>query len=524
MPPFTSSQAWQALLAHRDALAATRISSLWEGDPERGAKLTFDAAGIAVDFSKQRLTPETIALLAQLARECGVPAAIERLFAGERVNVTENRPALHMALRGDEHVNVGGEDILAQVQRNRERMRTLAEAVRSGLWKGIGGAAITHVLAIGIGGSSLGPRLVIEALAGDADGPQVRFVENIDPAEFDDAIAGLDPATTLVTVASKTFTTQETTMNAVAARQWIVGALGEEALAKHVIAATANNEAAVRWGLPECNILPFAEWVGGRYSLWSSVGLPIAIAIGMARFEQLLAGAHAADLSFRSDALEHNVAALLGLVGVWNRNALGAASHAVLSYASRLESLPSYLQQLEMESNGKRVDTEGAPVGHATCPVVWGGAETPGQHAFHQWLHQGTDIASCDFIVIAQPMGERRDHHEVLLSHACAQSEALMNGVAAAEPQRACPGDRVSTTFVLPRLDAFHLGALLALYEHKVFVQSVVWGINAFDQFGVELGKTIASQVLPAVRGAEARLHASTSHLLAVIQKLARIH
>jgi glucose-6-phosphate isomerase len=254
------------------------------------------------------------------------------------------------------------------------------------------------------------------------------------------------------------------------------------------------------------------------------VGLPIAIAIGMPRFEQLLAGAHAADLAFRSDALEKNVAALLGLVGVWNRNALGAPSHAVLSYASRLESLPKYLQQLEMESNGKRVGIDGNPVEHATCPVVWGGAETPGQHAFHQWLHQGTDPASCDFIVVAHAMGTRTDHHEVLLSHACAQSEALMNGVAAPEPQRACPGDRVSTTFVLPRLDAFHLGALLALYEHKVFVQSVVWGINAFDQFGVELGKTIASQVLPAVRGGEASLHASTRHLLGVIEKLARAH
>jgi glucose-6-phosphate isomerase len=267
-------------------------------------------------------------------------------------------------------------------------------------------------------------------------------------------------------------------------------------------------------------VFPFADWVGGRYSLWSSVGLPIEIAIGSERFSQLLSGAHAVDLQFRSDPLERNVPALLGLFGVWNRNALAMASHAVLSYASRLESLPMYLQQLEMESNGKRVDRAGVPVAFETCPVVWGGTETPGQHAFHQWLHQGTDKASCDFIVAAQPMGSRAIHHEILLSHACAQSEALMNGTHPDDPHRVCPGERVSTTLVLPKLDAYNLGALLAIYEHKVFVQATVWGINPFDQFGVELGKTIASQVLPAVRGANVPLHPATAHLLGIIRKL----
>ncbi len=344
------------------------------------------------------------------------------------MNVTEKRAALHTALRGDEHAMVAGTDVRPELQRDHERMRVFVEAVREGLWKGANGDRFTHVLAIGIGGSSLGPRLAIEALAAEADGPEVRFVANIDAAEFDDAVRGLDPRTTLVVIASKTFTTQETLVNALAAKDWLEGALGEEALAKHFIATTANTEAATRWGLPECNVFPFGEWVGGRYSLWSSVGLPIAIALGFARFEQLLAGAHAADLAFRSDPLERNVPALLGLVGAWNRNALGMASHAVLSYASRLEHLPAYLQQLEMESNGKRVTEDGTPVDFGTCPVVWGGTETPGQHAFHQWLHQGTDIASCDFIVVAQPMGERTIHHEILLSHACAQSEALMNG------------------------------------------------------------------------------------------------
>jgi len=524
MPPFTSTQAWQALLAHRDALAGTRVGKMWTDDPGRGAALTFSCAGIAVDLSKQRITPGTLKLLVELARERGVPAAVERLFKGERVNVTENRPALHMALRGDEHFAVDGEDVIPQVQRGRERMRVLSEAVRSGLWKGATGEPIRRVLALGIGGSSLGPRLVIEALRGEADGPEVRFVANVDAAEFDDAIAGADPATTLVVIASKTFTTQETLVNAIAAREWIQAALGEEALAKHVIASTANNEAALNWGLPDCNVLPFADWVGGRYSLWSSVGLPVAIAVGMPRFEQLLAGAHAADLAFRSDPLEHNVAMLLGLVGVWNRNALGIASLAVLSYASRLENLAAYLQQLEMESNGKRVRADGTPVDYATCPLVWGGAETPGQHAFHQWLHQGTEAAASDFIVVARPMGERTIHHEILLAHACAQSEALMEGVAAPEPHRACPGDRVSTTFVLPQLDAYHLGALLAICEHKVFVQAAIWGINPFDQFGVELGKTIAGQVLPGVRGAGVTLHPATHHLLGLIHKAAGTH
>ena len=520
MPDFSSSPAWQALVAQRDALAGTRLSRMWSEDPARGASLTFPCAGIAVDFSKQRIDAGTLELLVSLARECDLPAAIEALFMGARVNATEDRPALHTALRGDEHVTVDATDLLPEIQRNRERMRVVSDAVRSGQWKGATGERFTHVLAVGIGGSSLGPMLAIEALRADADGPEVRFVTSIDAAEFDDAIAGLAPATTLVVVASKTFTTQETMENAAAAKAWIVGALGPEALARHFVAATANNNAAAAWGLPECNVFPFADWVGGRFSLWSSVGLPVAIAIGMARFEHMLAGAHAVDLHFRSNPFERNVPVLLGLVGVWNRNALGASSHAVLSYASRLESLPAYLQQLEMESNGKRVGRDGARVGFETCPVVWGGTETAGQHAFHQWLHQGTDHASCDFIVVARAMGDVVAHHEILLAHACAQSEALMNGVETPDPHRACPGDRVSTTFVLPRLDAYHMGALLAIYEHKVYVQATLWGINAFDQFGVELGKTIAAQVLPAVRGAEAPLHPATRHLLDVIRRL----
>jgi glucose-6-phosphate isomerase len=520
MTSFTSAPAWRSLLAHRDALAATRLSELWAGDPERGAAFTYGCAGLAFDFSKQRITAETLELLVALARERDLAGAVERLFTGERVNATENRPALHTALRGDEHVTIDGHDLRPEIQGNRERVRVVSEAVRDGHWKGATGERITHVLAIGIGGSSLGPRLALEALRGDADGPEVRFVANIDAAEFDGAIAGLDPARTLAIVASKTFTTQETMENARAAREWLTAALGPDALSRNVLASTANDAAALAFGLPECNVLPFGDWVGGRYSLWSSVGLPVAIAIGMTRFGELLAGAHAADLEFRSTPLERNVPALLGLIGAWNRDALGIATHAVLSYASRLESLAAYLQQLEMESNGKRVDRDGAVVDFPTGAVVWGGTGTPGQHAFHQWLHQGTDAAACDFILVAQPMGANVAHHEILLAHACAQSEALMVGLESADPHRACPGDRVSTTIVLPRLDARALGALLAIYEHKVFVQATMWGTNPFDQFGVELGKTIAGRILPAVRGEAAELHPATRHLLAVIRKL----
>ncbi len=498
------------------------MAQLWEDDPGRGEALTFPCAGLAVDLSKQRVTREVLATLVALAEARGLPHAIDRLFAGEPVNVTEGRPALHTALRGEEHVSVDGVDVRAEIQRNRERMRVFSNAVRDGQWKGATGGRFRHVIALGIGGSSLGPRLAIEALRAEADGPEVRFVANIDPAELQDALAGLEAASTLVVVASKTFATQETMANAAAAREWLSAALGPAALERHVVASTANVAAAVRWGLPECNVFPFGEWVGGRFSLWSSVGLPIAIAIGMPRFERMLAGAHAVDLEFRSDPLERNTAALLGLVAVWNRNALGAASHAVLAYAARLRSLTAYLQQLEMESLGKRVDERGDPLDIATCPVIWGGVGTEGQHAFHQWLHQGTDAASSDFIVVARPMGGPGDHHAILLAHACAQSEALMSGVALPESHRACPGDRVSTTIVLPALEAYHLGALIALYEHKVFVQSVVWGIDAFDQWGVELGKTIAGQVLPAVRGAGATLHPATHHLLGLIHRLGR--
>lgn len=522
MSSLVQSPAWQALAALRDGTADVRVAQLFEADPGRGPALTFACAGLAVDFSRERLTVETIVQLLALARARGIPESIDHLFAGVHVNATEGRPALHTALRGDEHVMVDGEDMLPAIQRNRERMRSFSGAVREGLWKSATGEPIRHVLSLGIGGSYLGPRLVVEALQGAGEGPDVRFVANIDPAALDDALVGLDPAKTLVVIASKTFATQETIANASAAKAWLEARLGPNALARHVVAATANTAAAAQFGLPECNVFPFGDWIGGRYSVWSSVGLPIAIALGMPAFDRLLAGAHAMDLEFRSAPLERNVPVLLALVGLWNRNFLGAASHVVLPYAQRLASLASYLQQLEMESNGKRVGTDGSPVETATAPAVWGEPGTLGQHAFHQWLHQGTDAASCDFIVVAKPMSPRRAQHDVLLAHALAQGEALLTGRASGDAHRDSPGNRPSTTIVMPALDAFSLGALIALYEHKVYTQATLWGVNAFDQFGVELGKAIAGRILPAVRGEAADLHPATRHLLDIIHKMAQ--
>jgi glucose-6-phosphate isomerase len=400
-------------------------------------------------------------------------------------------------------------------------MRIFSTAVREGAWKGATGRSIRSVLALGIGGSYLGPKLVVDALASQYPGPEVRFLANVDPAAVDDALDGLDPAATLVVVASKTFTTQETMANAAAARRWIVAALGEGAVAKHFVAATVNAAEAARFGLPECNVFPFGEWVGGRFSVWSSVGLPIAIALGMPAFEHFLAGAHAVDLEFRSAPPERNGPLLLALVGAWNRNFLGTSTHVVLPYAQRLASLPGYLQQLEMESNGKRVSATGQLLSIPTCPAIFGEPGTLGQHAFHQWLHQGTDPVSSDFIVVAKPMGERVEEHRVLLAHAAAQSEALMTGRDTGNPHRDCPGNRPSTTIVLPALDPASLGALVALYEHKVFAQGVLWGVNSFDQFGVELGKAIAGRILPALSGQPADLHPATSHLLGLVRKLA---
>ena len=476
--------------------------------------MTVEAAGLLADFSKQRLDETAVATLFSMARAARLDEARALLFGGAIMNPTENRPALHMALRGVG----GGPEVAAQVAAERVRIRELADRIRGGSLQGFGGASIRHLVCIGIGGSDLGPRLVCDALApprsrpnGDAVG--VRFVANVDPTDLHLALADLDPARTGFVIVSKTFTTRETLANAEAARSWLraAGAV-DDRLAGHLIGVTANPEAAVAYGIPPGQVLRFWDWVGGRYSLWSSVGISIAVACGPDTFDALLDGAAAMDAHFRDAPVEHNLPAWLGLVSIWNRNGLGCASQAVIPYAERLRLLPSFLQQLIMESNGKSALLDGTRTAQPTAPVIWGVSGTNAQHSFFQQLHQGPDIVPVDFIVARRPeiqpaAGDKR--HDILLANCLAQSAALALGRplpdadAGENWHKAFPGNRPSTTLLLPTVDAASLGALLAAYEHATFTASVVLGINAFDQFGVEYGKVMATSIEAVLDGRE---------------------
>jgi glucose-6-phosphate isomerase len=493
--------AWQALAAHADAMRGRGIAALFAADADRARRFAVDAAGLHMDYAKHLADAETIALLVRLARQQQVESWRERMFAGEPINHTEGRAVLHVALR--EPLAAARPD----VRETRERMRAFVAAVQAD-------PGITDVVNLGIGGSDLGPRMATHALrSSHAARPRVHFVANADPADFAAATRGLNPATTLCVVASKTFTTVETMSNVRLARAWG---------GRRFAAVTANVPAAQALGVPADRVFPMWDWVGGRYSLWSAVGLSLALAIGMDAFEELLAGAHRMDAHFRSAPLDRNLPVLLALLGVWYVNFHGAQSHAVLPYSEDLRELPAYLQQLEMESNGKRVDRDGSVVDHATCPVVWGAAGTNGQHAFHQLLHQGTPLVPCDFVVAAHPAaGEDAEAHRLLVANALAQSAALMAGKEDPLPHKAFPGDRPSTTLLIERLTPSTLGALLALYEHKVFVQGVIWNLNSFDQWGVELGKVIAKSLQPALQGAPLPdgLDASTAALVARLRQ-----
>lgn len=491
------SPAWTRLQAHAAAMRTRTIAALFSADPARASRYTADAAGLYMDFSKHLADDETFGLLGALAAQQQVAAWRERMFAGESINASEGRAVLHIALR------VPLAAATPEVRHVRERMRTFVDSVR-------GDSGITDVINLGIGGSDLGPRMAVHALRPHtAARPRVRFVANADPADFAAAVADLDPATTLFIVASKTFTTVETMSNVRLAREWG---------GRRFAAVTANVPAAQALGVPADGIFPMWDWVGGRYSVWSSVGLALAVAIGMDAFEAFLGGAYAMDTHFRTAPPERNLPMLMGLLGVWYGNFHGAQSHAVLPYSEDLRELPAYLQQLEMESNGKRVDRDDRTVDYATCPVVWGASGTNGQHAFHQLLHQGTPLVPCDFIVAARPAsGEDLEAHRLLMANALAQSAALMAGRRDALPHKDFPGNRPSTTLVIDHLDPARLGALLALYEHKVFVQGIVWNLNSFDQWGVELGKAIARGLLPAMAGGTlpAGTDASTAALVA---------
>ena len=516
--------AWQALHTHHAAVADLHLRDLFAADAGRFTKFSRRFGDLLVDFSKHRITDETLPLLVELARQAQLPAAIQRMFNGEVINHTEQRAVLHVALRNRSNrpILVNGQDVMPGVNEVLEHMRKFADQIRRGKWRGYTGKRIRDVVNIGIGGSDLGPKMVCEALRPYGD-PTLRmhFVSNVDGAHISHVLAECDPESTLFIIASKTFTTQETMTNAHTARAWLIKELGDEsAVAKHFVAVSTNAKGVSAFGIDTANMFEFWDWVGGRYSLWSAIGLPIIVYLGMENFLELQEGAHAMDEHFRTAPLEENLPALLALLGVWYIDFFGADSQVTLVYDDYLRSLPDYLQQLDMESNGKSIDREGQAVTVNTGPILWGGLGNNGQHAFYQLLHQGTHLVPADFLAPAHSPNPIGEHHAILLANCLAQAEALMvgkteaqaraeleqQGLSAAElekllPYKVFPGNRPSTSLFYKRLTPQVLGALLALYEHKVFVQGAIWNINSFDQWGVELGKQLANAILPELQG-----------------------
>ncbi|MGH8456296.1 MAG: glucose-6-phosphate isomerase [Stenotrophobium sp.] len=535
MSRLTLSPAWRALQAHAQAMRGATIADLFAADSQRAQTFSCDALDLHLDYSKQRVTASSWTLLLKLAEQQKLGYWIEQLFAGAPVNGTEHRAAGHMALRApaDAVFAIGGENVMPTVHAVLDRMFAFADQLRAGVWRGHTGARITDIVNIGIGGSDLGPRMVCDALSSFADGPRAHFVSNVDGTQLSEVLKKIEPATTLWIITSKTFTTQETMANAHAARDWFLKSADEAAVAKHFVAVSTNLAEAQKFGIAPANIFGFWDWVGGRYSLWSAVGLSIILAIGPMRFRELLAGAHAMDEHFRSAPPQSNLPVLMGLLGIWNNNFLGCTSHYMAPYAQKLLHFTAWLQQLEMESNGKGVDCDGQAVDYPTTPALWGDVGTNGQHAFFQMLHQGPATHSVDFILPVAADHGLADQHRMLVANCLAQSAALMQGKTAeavreeliakgmkgkaleeAIPHRVFSGNRPSNTLLLPRLDPWHLGALLALYEHRTFVQSVIWNINPFDQWGVELGKQLAQSVLRTMSGEELPLDGSTQALL----------
>ncbi|MBD8187414.1 glucose-6-phosphate isomerase [Pseudomonas viridiflava] len=520
----TALPAWQALSEHRKAMQDFSMREAFNADPQRFSEFTLSSAGLFLDYSKNLITTETRDLLVSLANEVGLKDAIKAQYDGELVNSSEGRPALHTALRrpvGDK-LKVNGVDVIPDVHRVLNQMTELVGRIHDGLWRGYTEKPITDVVNIGIGGSFLGPELVSEALVAYAHkGVRCHYLANIDGSEFHELSMKIRAETTLFIVSSKSFNTLETLKNAQAARAWYLAQGGSEAeLHRHFIAVSSNNAAAVAFGIREENIFPMWDWVGGRYSLWSAIGLPIALAIGMSNFKELLSGAYTMDQHFQSAPFEKNMPVLLALLGVWYGNFWNAQSHAILPYDHYLRNITKHLQQLDMESNGKSVRQDGTPVSTDTGPVIWGGVGANGQHAYHQLLHQGTQMIPADFIVPIVSFNPVSDHHQWLYANCLSQSQALMMGKTKAEaeaelrekglaedevqklaPHKVIPGNRPSNTLVVERISPRRLGALVAMYEHKVFVQSVIWGTNAFDQWGVELGKEMGKAVYHRLTG-----------------------
>ncbi|MEJ2384481.1 MAG: glucose-6-phosphate isomerase [Xanthomonadales bacterium] len=537
MSNLTRSPAWRSLEAHAASMKKTHLRELFR-DADRFATMSIDDRdlGILLDFSKNIATAETLDSLHALAAEAGVTEAARRMFAGEKINWTENRAVLHVALRNRSGtpIHVDGEDVMPAIEAVLAKMKRFSDAVRGGAWTGATGKAITDVVNIGIGGSDLGPVMVCAALQHYADGPAVHFVSNVDGTDIAETLKRVDPETTLFLVASKTFTTQETMTNAHTARDWLVSALGEDAVARHFAALSTNAEAVAAFGIDTDNMFEFWDFVGGRYSLWSAIGLSIALRVGFERFEDLLDGAHAMDRHFLESDPRENMPLTLALLGIWYNNFLGAETHALLPYDQYLARFAAYFQQGDMESNGKSVDRDGNRVDYQTGPVIWGEPGTNGQHAFYQLMHQGTKLIPADFIGFVDTLNSVGDHHLKLMANFFAQTEALAFGLTADEveeqlrasglpddriemlrPHKTFEGNRPTNSILIDRLTPRTLGSLIALYEHKIFCQGVIWRINSFDQWGVELGKVLAKVILPELESGHVGDHdCSTTGLM----------
>ena len=548
MSTLTNSSAWAALKRRWEATRDIHMRELFESDPERFEKYSLQLDDLLLDFSKNRISGDTLDLLIDLARQAKVEAWRERMFGGEKINSTEDRAVLHVALRNRSNrpVLVDGRDVMPDVNAELQRMERFSEQVRTGQWRGHTGEPLTDVVNIGIGGSDLGPVMVTEALKPYGhERLRVHFVSNVDGAHLHETLRELHPEKTLFIVASKTFTTQETMCNAHSARRWLLDSLGDEsAVARHFVAVSTNPNAVSAFGIDPENMFVFWDWVGGRYSLWSAIGLPIVLAIGMDRFEDLLDGAHAMDEHFRTAPLKRNMPVVLAMLGIWYRNFAGARSHALLPYDQYLHRFPAYFQQGDMESNGKFVNRKAERVDYDTGPIIWGEPGTNGQHAFYQLIHQGTELIPADFIAAAEPQHPLRHHHTILLANCLAQSEALMRGKTAVEtraeleaqglsgraletllPHKVFEGNRPTNTILYRRLDPTTLGKLIALYEHKIFVQGIVWNINSYDQWGVELGKQLANRLLPELEDTDNPVSthdASTNALANYLKNLAK--
>jgi glucose-6-phosphate isomerase len=528
----TQSNAWKALQSHYEQVRGLQLRDIFAADPKRGERLTVEALGLLFDYSKNRVTDETIKLLIELARESGLQSRMDAMFRGDKINVTEKRAVLHVALRAPKGTSivVDGENVVPEVHAVLDRMTAFSDRVRSGEWKGHTGKRIRNVINIGIGGSDLGPVMAYEALKHYSQRDLAfRFVSNVDGTDFAEAVIDLDPSETLFIVSSKTFTTLETITNAQSARAWLVGGLGgdETSVAKHFVAVSTNAEGVAKFGIDTANMFGFWDWVGGRYSMDSAIGLATMLAIGPDNFRDMLDGFHQMDEHFRTTPFERNLPVLLGLLGVWNTDFLGAPTVAVLPYEQYLKRFPAYLQQLTMESNGKHVTLAGAEVDYSTGPIYWGEPGTNGQHSFYQLIHQGTRLIPCDFIGFGNSLNPLGRHHDMLMANVFAQSEALAFGKTPEQvkaegtpdwlvPHRVFEGNRPSNTILADRLTPSILGKLVALYEHCVFTQGTIWRINSFDQWGVELGKVLAQRIIPELEspGEPALKHDSSTNNL----------